>query len=64
MMDLMRKLFFICARYSFEVSKCYISTKANDIADALRWLSRLQFNHFRQLAPQADQYMPMPVLMS
>ena len=59
-MDLLRKLFFICARFDFEISMCYVNTKANDIADAL---SRLQFTRFRQLAPHADQCMTMPVLM-
>ena len=60
-MDLVRKLFFICARYEFELSTCYVNTKSNDIADAL---SRLQMDRFRQLAPYADQHMTMPVLMS
>lgn len=58
-MDLVRKLFFICAQYNFEISSCYVNTKVNDIADAL---SRLQFNRFRQLAPFADDGMTMPVL--
>ena len=60
-MDLMRKLFYICARHDFQLSMCYVNTKANDLADAL---SRLQFERFRKLDPQADQHMTMPVLMS
>ena len=60
-MDLIRKLFFVCAKFHFEIRTCYINTKVNDIADAL---SRLQFDRFRQLAPQADVHMTMPVLMS
>ena len=60
-MDLVRKLFFVCAKYDFELSMCYINTHVNDIADAL---SRLQFDRFRQVAPHADQCMTMPVLMS
>lgn len=58
-MDLIRKLFFICAKYNFELSTCYVNTHANDIADAL---SRLQFDRFRRLAPHADECMTMPVL--
>lgn len=60
LMDLIRKLFFISATYNFEISMCYINTKVNDTADAL---SRLQFDRFRQLAPNADQLMTLPVLM-
>ena len=60
-MDLIRKLFFVCAKFHFEIRTCYINTKVNDIADAL---SRLQFDRFCQLAPQADVHMTMPVLMS
>ena len=60
-MHLLRKLFFICAKFHFEISTCYINTKVNDIADAL---SRLQFDRFRLLAPQADSHMTMPVLVS
>ena len=57
-MDLVHKLFFICAKHDFEVSMC---TKDNDIADAL---SRLQFERFKWLAPHADKHMTMPVIMS
>ena len=60
MMDLLRKLFFICAKCDFEISLCYINTTVNTVADAL---SRLQFVRFRQLAPHADKYMTMPVLI-
>ena len=60
-MDHVRKLFFICAKFEFEINMCYVNTKVNDIADAL---SRLQFHRFRQLAPHADQGMTMPVIMS
>ena len=60
MMDLVRKLFFSCAKYDFELSMCYVNTKVNDIADAL---SRLQFDRFRKCAPCADQHMTMPVIM-
>ena len=60
-MDLIRKLFFICAKHDFEVSMCYVNTKDNDIADSL---SRLQLDRFKRLAPHADQHMTMPVIMS
>ena len=59
-MNLIRKLFYICARYEFEISMRYVNTKVNDIADAL---SRLQLDRFRKLAPHADRYMTMPVVM-
>ena len=59
-MDLVRDLFYISAKHQFEMSACYVNTKANDIADAL---SRLQFNRFRNLAPSADDNMTMPVFV-
>ena len=60
-MDLIRKLFYISAKNNFQISMCYVNTKANDIADAL---SRLQFNRFRSLAPHADLRMTMPALLN
>ena len=58
-MHLVRMLFFISAVNNFEVSCCYISTKANDVADSL---SRLQFDRFFALVPSANKQMTYPVL--
>ena len=57
-MDLVRHLFYISAKCSFELSACYVNTKVNDIADSL---SRLQFARFRTLAPGADCNMTPPL---
>ena len=59
-MDLVRKLFFICALFAFEVSCVYINTKSNDVADSL---SRLQFDRFMMLVPDADVNMTYPVIV-
>ena len=57
MMRLIRNMFFLCAKYSVEISARYVNTKANDIADSL---SRLQFERFFACAPLADKYMSIP----
>ena len=50
-MSLVRKLFFIAAKYNFTVNIKHIPGTNNTIADAL---SRLQMAKFRQLAPSAS----------
>ena len=50
-MSLVRKLFFIAAKYNFTVNIKHIPGTNNTIADAL---SRLQMAKFRQLAPTAS----------
>ena len=57
LMQLIRKLFFVCAHYGFEVSAVYVNTKCNDVADAL---SRLQFKRFFECAPHAASVMTPP----
>ena len=57
-MHLVRMLVFVSAVNNFEISSCYISTKANMVADSL---SRLQFDRFFSLVPGADEQMTYPV---
>ena len=57
-MTLVRELFFIAAKYQFEMSACYVNTRDNSVADSL---SRLQFTRFQKLAPHADTCMTTPV---
>lgn len=45
LMTLIRKLFFICASYNFEISAKYLTSKSNILADAL---SRDNFTKFYQ----------------
>lgn len=59
-MCLVRKLFFIAAKYEFECSATYINTKVNTIADAL---SRCNWELFKKLAPNAQAAMTEPVLL-
>ena len=57
-MHLVRKLFFIAAKYGFTCKAVYINTKANTVADAL---SRYKWSVFREMAPEADKDMTTPV---
>ena len=58
-MDLVRHLFYISATHNFELSACYVNMKVNTIANSL---SRLQFDRFRVVAPDADLLMTTPAL--
>ncbi len=51
-MSLLRKLFFITAKFNFTVNVTHIRGTDNSIADSL---SRFQYNRFRALAPTADR---------
>ena len=51
--NLLRKLFFIAAKYEFTVDITHIPGLDNSLADSV---SRLQVSKFRILAPQADQH--------
>lgn len=59
LMDLMRILFFIAAKFNFEFSSEYINTHDNTIADSL---SRLDFYRFWHLDPNANISMTKPKL--
>ena len=50
-MSLIRKLFFIAAKYNFTINVTHIAGTDNSIADAL---SRFQMSKFRRLAPTAS----------
>ena len=50
-MHLLRKLFFITAKFNFTVNVIHIAGTNNSLADSL---SRLQISKFRRLAPQAE----------
>jgi hypothetical protein len=52
-MHLIRKLFFIAARYQFDFKVVYVSTNDNTIADPL---SRLDLRKFREMAPEAKAH--------
>ena len=51
-MNLLRKLFFVTAKYNFTVNVIHIAGTNNSLADSL---SRSQICKFRQLAPQAKE---------
>jgi hypothetical protein len=56
-MNLVRTLFFLCARFDFECRTIWIAGCKNDIADAI---SRKKMDRFRTLAPEADLLMTNP----
>jgi hypothetical protein len=56
-MTLLRKLFFVAARNNFTVTIRHIPGIRNSIADAI---SRMQFQRFFSLAPQASKD-PTPI---
>ena len=60
MMNLVRTALFISAQYNIEYSAVHISSKDNDIADSL---SRLQWDRFRALAPDADTCVTTPCVV-
>ena len=61
MMCLVRKLFFVAARYQFEFRSTWISTKVNLTADSL---SRYDWGMFHKVAPEAEHIMTQPILFS
>ena len=61
MMNLIRTILFICAKYDFECNTVYVPSAKNDIADSI---SRLQWDRFRQLAPDAKNQPTEPIILN
>ena len=56
-MALIRSLYFYTTKYSIKYRSCYVHTLQNDASDSL---SRLQYDRFRSVCPDAEPQMTPP----